>query len=466
MPELNLIAAACESRSRATSAQALVNLYPEAGPNGEVTLYGTPGLTLWVQLTTGEVRGLFVAASSLFCVVSSVVYRINSAGVATVLGTIGSSSGSVSMASNGQQLLIVDGTTSGFFVSLSTFALTQITDTDFPGGVTAAFLDGFVLFNEPDTGKVWTGSSYDVSEIDGLDFATAEGAPDNIVGIVADHRELWLLGEESSEVYYNSGNPNFPFERVQGAFIEQGCASAASIVKLDNTVIWLGRDAKGRGIVWRAEGYTPRRISTHEIEFQISTYSRIDDAIAFSYQQDGHSFYVLTFPSADVTWCLDVATGKWHRRGWYSNGELHRHRANCHAFFGGMHIVGDHSNGKLYVMSMSAYTDDSDEIVREIVGQHIRSGKRVFYGECEVRIESGVGVTTGQGSDPKAMLCTSDDAGRTWSSWRMASIGKVGQYLTRITWRRLGSGNSKTFRIRISDPIPVAISGIRVEFSE
>ena len=466
MPELNLIAAACESRSRATSAQALVNLYPEAGPSGEITLYGTPGLTVWATLTSGPVRGLCVANDTLYCVVSSVVYRITTAGVATVMGAIGSSSGMVSMASNGQQILIVDGTTSGFFISLSTNTLNAITDPDYPGGVMAAFIDGFILFNEPNSGRIWSGSAYDVSEVDGLDFSTAEGAPDNIVGIIPDHRELWLLGDESGEVYYNSGNANFPFERIQGAFTEQGCAAAHSIAKLDNTVMWLGKDSKGRGIVWKADGYTPIRISTHEIEYQISTYSRIDDAVAFAYQQDGHAFYVLTFPTDDVTWCFDAATGKWHRRGWFSNGQLHRHRGQCHAYFNDQHIVGDHSNGKLYVMSMSAYTDNGDEIVREVIGQHVRTGRRAFYGEVEARIESGVGSTNGQGSDPKALLSTSDDAGRTWSSWRMASIGKIGQYLTRVVWRRIGSGYAKTFRLRISDPVPIAISGIRVEFSE
>lgn len=466
MPSFNLLAAACASRSPVASAQRLVNLYAEPNQDGTITLYGTPGLRLLATVGSGPIRGLCVANGLLYVVSGSGVYSVDTDLNITLLGTIGTSSGMVSMASNGLKIQLVDGSSSGYLITIADNNWFKITDPDFTGGVTNAFLDGFVLYNEPGTGKFWSTAAYGSGTIDPLDFATAEGAPDPLVSIIVDHREIWLFGSDSTEVWYNAGNPDFPFERISGAFIEHGCAAAFSVAKMDNTVFWLGQDDKGRGMVWRAEGYSPRRVSTHEIETKISNYSRIDDAVSWTYQQDGHSFYVLSFPTEDVTWCYDASTGKWHERASFDNGEFRRHRVSTHAMFNGQHIGGDWENGRLYVLDMGAYTDNGAALVREIITPHFRSGKRAFYSELEVRVESGVGLTTGQGSDPKMSLSISDDGGRTWGSWRTTPIGKLGNYLTRAVFRRLGSGYQKAFRLRISDPVKVAITGARVEFTE
>lgn len=467
MPSFNLLAAACASRSPVASAQRLVNLYAEPNQDGTITLYGTPGLRLWATVGNGPIRGLCVANDLLYVVSGSGVYRVNSSGATTFLGSIGTSSGIVSMANTGVEVQIVDGSTSGYLITLATNALSRITDVDFPGGVTNAFLDGFTLFNQPGTGKFWATSAYAAGVIDPLDFATAEGAPDPLVSLIVDHREIWLFGSESTEVWYNAGNPDFPFERVSGAFIEHGCAAAHSVAKMDNTVFWLGQDDKGRGMVWRAEGYSPQRISTHELETQISNYSTLSDAVAWTYQQDGHAFYVLSFPTEDVTWVYDVSTQLWHERAWRdSSNNLRRHRVQCHAMFNGDHIGGDWQSGKLYVLDMDTYTDNGDTLVRELVASHIRSGKRRFYSEAEVVIESGVGLQSGQGSDPQAMLSFSDDFGRTYGNERWRSFGMVGQYLKRAVWHRLGSGFQRTFKLTITDPVKVAITGARVEFTE
>lgn len=461
MPQFNLLAAAVESRSRAASAQALVNLYPEVAPDGSVTLYSTPGLSLFASVGFGPVRGLFVNGNVLLAVSGDRVYSVDSTGTATLLGSIGTSSGPVSMAGNGQQVQLVDGSATGYVITGS--ILQTITDTDFPGGVTNAFVDGFIMFNEPSSGRVWQGEGYAADSQDPLKFSTAEGAPDDVVSILADHRELWIFGHDSTEIQYNAGAAGYSFERISGAFIEHGCAAAHSPQKIDNTVFWLGKDANGDGMVWRADGYTPRRVSTHDIEKEISSYSRLDDAVGWTYQQDGHSFYLLTFPTADATWCFDVAADKWHRRGYFESGVLHRHRANCHAFFAGQHIVGDWENGNLYVLSMEAFSDNGDEICREIITQHFRAGGRAIYGSLEIRMEVGVGLQTGQGTDPQVQLSISNDQGQTWGPWMRRSMGRVGQYLERVVFHRLGSGYSKTFRIRITDPVKVVLAGANVE---
>lgn len=467
MPTFNLLAAACASRSPVASAQRLVNLYAEMQQDGAVTLYGTPGLRLWATVGSGPIRGWIVADDLLYVVSGDEVYSVTRGAVPTLLGTIGTSTGIVCFASNGVELQIVDGSTAGYVITLATNTLTAITDSDFPGGVRNGFLDGFILMNEPGTGRFWATSGYDADNVDGLDFATAEGAPDPIVSLLIDHREIWLFGAETTEVWYNAGLPDFPFERVAGAFIEHGCAAPHSVAKMDNTVFWLGKDDKGKGIVWRADGYTPQRISTHELETALSNYDTVEDAVAWTYQQDGHAFYVLSFPTEDATWCFDAANGLWHERPWRdSDNVMHRHRVQCHAMFADQHLGGDWQNGNIYVLDMGTYTDNGAAIVREVIGAHFRSGKRAFYSELEVRMETGVGLQSGQGADPQAMLSLSDDGGRTWGSERWAPIGAVGKYLTRVLWRRLGSGHTKTFRLRITDPIKVAITGARVEYTE
>lgn len=464
MAEFNLLAAAVQSRSRAASAQRMVNLYPEKSPDGGITLYSAPGLVTWKTVGLGPIRGMKRAGSTLYVVSGQNVYAVTDAAT-TLLGSIGTTSGPVSMASNGSQIQLLDGSASGYIITISGNIFAPITDGDFPGGVTNAFIDGFIIFNEPNTGRIWQTEGYAAESVDPLKFAVSEGLPDNVVSVLADHRELWVFNEDSTEVYYNAGATGFAFERIQGAFVEHGCAAAHSPQKMDNTVFWLGKDEKGQGMVWRADGYTPRRISTHEVEYKISTYSRIDDAVAWSYQQDGHAFYVLNFPTADATWVYDAAADWWHERGWFDNGALHRHRGQCHAFFNGQQLVGDWESGNIYVLSMDAYDDAGSEMCRELVTTHFRTGKRAFYGELEVRMETGAGRISGQGSDPVLMLSTSNDQGQTFGSWRTSSMGKRGKYLERVTFSRNGSGHSMTFRIRVTDPVKVVMTGASVEVS-
>lgn len=467
MTEFNLLAAACESRSRASSAQRLLNLYPEQAPDQSVALYGTPGLSLYAEVGSGPIRGMIAEAGCLYIVSYNRVYKLSVPSPGTVattlLGSITSTSGMVSLASNGTQIHLADGTADGYTINVASNTLSIITDPDYPGGVTNTFADGFILVNAPNTGRVYSSEAYAADTYDGLKFLTSEGAPDNAVAILSDHREVWVFNTATTEVLWNAGSSGMSFERIQGAFIEHGCAAAYSPQKIDNTVFWLGQDDKGRGVVWKAEGYTPRRVSTHEIEARISTFPVISDAVAWSYQQDGHTFYVLNFPSGDATFVYDAATDKWHERGWFRNGVTHRHRGQCHVLFNGVHIVSDWENGKLYTMEPTHYSDNGDEICRELITTHLRTGSRGFYGQLEVRMETGQGLLSGQGSDPQILLSTSEDQGQTFGSWQARSMGRVGQYLQRAVWQRIGSGYSKTFRLRITDPIKVVLTGASVE---
>ena len=337
----------------------MVNLFPEAIPEGgkePAFLNRAPGLKLLANMGDGPIRGLWQFGGYGYAVSGETLYKIDSIWRVTEIGTVSGSSGPVSMSDNGTQLFIACNGPSFIYNSL-TLAFAQITDPDFPGAVTVGYLDGYFVFNEPNSQRLWITQLLDGQSIDPLDFASAEGSPDGLVSILIDHREAWLFGTNSVEVWYDSGAADFPLTPVQGAFNEVGCIAAFSVAKLDNGVFWLGADARGKGIVYRANGYTAQRVSTHAIEWQIQQYGNLSDAIAYTYQQDGHSFYVLIFPSANTTWVFDVATSLWHERAAFINGSFTRHRSNCQMAFSNEIVVGDHELGNIYAFDLDVFSD-------------------------------------------------------------------------------------------------------------
>ena len=448
----------------------MVNMYPEIVPEGGKSaafLSRCPGLRRLIGAGNGPIRGLWVLKEYLYAVSGDTFYRLNVIGDSTrwrvkPLGTV-TGTGPVSMTDNGTQIFIACNP-DGFIYNADTEVFAQITDPDFPGAVTVGFLDGYFVFNEPNSGRVWVTSLLDGLSVDPLDFATAEGNPDGLVSLIVDHREAWLFGTNSIEVWYNAGQLDFPLQRIQGAFNEIGCAAPYSVAKLDNGIFWLGSDARGRGIVYRANGYTGQRISTHAVEWQIQQYGNLSDAIGYTYQQDGHAFYVLIFPSAQTTWVYDVATQAWHERAGWSNGNFVRHRSNCQAVYNDQIVVGDFENGNIYAFDLNEYADNGQ------IQKWLRSWralppgtnnlKRTAQHSLQVDCEAGVGTNTGQGSNPQMMLRWSDDGGHTWSNEHWTSVGKIGEYYRRVIWRRLGMTlklRDRVYEISGTDPVKLAI---------
>jgi hypothetical protein len=337
----------------------MVNLFPEViseGGKEPAFLNRAPGLKFLANMGDGPIRGLWQFGGYGYAVSGEVLYKIDSLWNVFPLGTVSGSSGPVSMSDNGTQLFVACNGPSFIYNSL-TLQFKQIDDPDFPGAVTVGYLDGYFVFNEPNSQRIWITSLQDGTSIDPLDFASAEGSPDGLVSILVDHREAWLFGTNSVEVWYDSGAADFPLSPVQGAFNEVGCIAAFSVAKLDNGIFWLGADARGKGIVYRANGYTAQRVSTHAVEWQIQQYGNLSDAIAYTYQQDGHSFYVLIFPSANTTWVFDVATSLWHERAAFINGSFTRHRSNCQMSFSNEIVVGDHELGNIYAFDLDVFSD-------------------------------------------------------------------------------------------------------------
>jgi hypothetical protein len=369
------------------------------------------------------------------------------------------------MADNGTQLFIACNGPSYIYNS-QTSVFAQITDSDFPGAVTVSYLDGYFVFNEPNSQRIWITSSLDGLSIDPLEFASATGSPDGVVGLIADHREIWVFGTNSVEVWYNSGDSDFPLSRIQGAFNELGCAAPYSIAKMDNGLFWLGKDARGQGIVYRANGYTGQRISTHAVEWQIQQYANMSDAIGYTYQQDGHSFYVLIFPQADTTWVYDVATQAWHERAGLTNGNFTRHRSNCQAFFQGDVLVGDYENANVYSFDLNDFSDNGSPQKWLRSWRALPTGqnnlKRSAQHSLQLDLETGVGLNLGQGSNPQVMLRWSDDGGHTWSNEHWVSIGRIGEFFRRAIWRRLGMTlkiRDRVYEVSGTDPVKIAITG-------
>ncbi len=487
----------------------MINLFPEIVPEAgkePAFLNRAPGLRLLTTLGTGPVRGMWSFGGYGYVVSGDSLYKLTSAYAATLLGTV-AGAGPVSMADNGTQLFIA-ANGPGYIYNSSTNVFAQITDPDFPGAVTVGYLDGYFVFNPPDSQRIYITALLDGTQIDPTEFASAEGNPDGIVAILSNFREIWVFGTNSIEVWYDSGASDFPLQRIQGAYNELGCAAAFSVAKMDNGVFWLGQDARGDGIVYRANGYQGQRISTHAVEWQIQSYGNISDAIAYTYQQDGHSFYVLTFPSAGKTWVYDVATGAWHERAGWENSQFTRHRSNCQMFFSSETIVGDYQNGNLYAFDLDVYADNND------IQKWLRSWralptgqnnlKRTAHHALQLDCETGVGlnvydppeivetvlgfllaedgsiITTESGvpltvtssavltTSPKVMLRWSDDGGHTWSNEHWTSIGRLGEYGHRAFWRRLGMTlklRDRVYELSGTDPVKIAIMGAELLIS-
>lgn len=451
--------------------QNCVNLFPEVndlgtGKEREVAaLVPTPGLRLLLTLPQSPVRGLWRASNDqVFAVGGNKLYRISSTWVATELGSLNTSTGSVSIADNGLEVVIVDGQY-GYSWTIGTSTFAQITDPNFYAADQVTFQDGYFIFNRTGTKQFFISGLYAVT-FDALDIGTAEGSPDNLVGLIAHNQNLFLFGSQSVEAFYNSGDSLFPFTRIQGAVVAVGCAAPFSIAALSNSVFWLGGDENGNGIIYRMQGYQPQRISTPAIEAVIRGLDPDDvaDSRAWTYQQGGHVFYCLNISGADSTWVYDVSTGLWHERRYLNLWSLERHRADCHATAFGENIVGDYVNGKVYALDPDTRTDNGTSIVRERTAPHLSQElARLFHHFFQLDMETGVGLDgTGQGVNPQVLLQWSDDGGHTWSTERWADAGAIGKTKTRVIWRRLGSSYDRVYRVRVTDPVKVVLIGAQV----
>lgn len=459
MPQITkipFIGQSYESISKPFAAQQAINFYLEDAQSearSNKALVGTPGLSTFIDLGAGAnaaIRGLHVFEDFLYAVSGQTLYKIDELGNSTALGTIPLTT-RVSIENNTTQLCVVNGT-DGFIYTPSSDTFEKILDVDFRPADIVQFLDQYFIFHETDSPRFFISALSNGLNYNGLDFGTAEGSPDLIVSILADHRDLLLFGEVSTELWDNTGNVDFPFEVQNGVFIERGCGAPASVVKMDNQVYWLGEDR----VIYTLNGYLPAKVSTHAIDERIRQYDRVDDAFAFHYTEGGHFFYCITFPDGDETWCYDASSKSWHQRS--SGAKAGRWRANAYAKFKGKNYIGDSQSGKIFEMSLETYAEDGNPIVRvRTTMPETANELPVFMAKLQVYMESGAGLVSGQGSNPLVGLSWSDDGGRTFKDPRFREMGKTGEYATRVIWRRLGRFRNRIFKLVVTDPIKTVI---------
>lgn len=436
--------------------ESLINVVPKKTDGGKYpfTLIGTPGTPFFLELPTYPVLQQFKSKGRSFAVTPTKLYEVFTDGTYAELGTVDLQGIRVNMESNGLQLVMVDGI-KGFYYDFAGMTITEFSGGGWYPAATVSYLDGYFIFDRVDTGQFFISDLNSIT-LDPLNIATAEGQPDNLVACVVDHREAFMFGTDTIEFWYNSGDPDFPLERNQGAFVEKGCAARYTIAKQNNTIYFVGSDRR----VYRMDGYWPVPISNKQVEATLNDVD-LSDAFAYAYEEEGQLYYILTIPKSNVTWSYDTDLNQWSIRQSFQFG---RHVGNCVSEFEGLTLIGDFQNGRIYDFSNKYYQDDQDPIVREFILPTVFSGRSFFdINSLELDMSSGIGTNIGQGKNPTALLSYSKDAGKTWSEWKEASIGMQGQYLTRVKWNRFGTGRSFDFKVRISDPIPIDIGGAWIE---
>lgn len=389
-----------------------------------------------------------------------------SAGTSTL--SIGGTAGVAKSASGTYTELIIAGATQELAFTGAGFSGTvdnvSVIDNSngFIGNIgTLDFIDGFFVVSHNNTRNFYKSGPNDGLSWNALDFAGKSSSPDNLGRVKQAVGQLWLLGQYTSEVWTNTGASAFPFQRIAGAKLTEGILSPASAAELDNSIIWLGRDKDGAGIVYRAKGFTPERISTTPIELIISRAADPANIRYYSYQKEGHLFYVLTGGGLETSPTYDLTTGFWVELASTGDGGLFApDRGICGTYAFGELIIGDKDNSNLYVLDQKTYDDNGTPIISERIFTTISDeDKQTRYNRLAIYLENGVGTETGYSADPQIELYTSTDGGRTWFGPEQASIGPLGEYRTEVVFYRLGVAKQMTFKLRISDPVKRRIIG-------
>ena len=483
MPDFQFVGGSYEAPSIYQDAQECINWYCETDPTkqegarGRTALYPTPGLVEVAQLQSGEVRGMRALSgeSILLVAAGNGVYTIDSAMTAVLVGTLNSNSGPVVitdnvMTSQGLTAYLVDGSARYIWVA-ATNTFTELTsDGLWAAASSCDVVDNYVCYNQPGT-QNWAvtdlGSPYSTT----LFYGTKDSAPDNLQRVFVDHRQVYLFGDTTTEVWVDTGGGGppiafFPFERISGTTMQHGIAGIHTAARFGDSIAFVSKDARGQATVATLNGYQLVRISTHAVEHTLAT-ADLSSALAYTYRQEGHEFYVLNVPSINVTWVYDLATSLWHKWLSYENGAYQRHRSNCAAFFNGDNYVGDYENGKVYRLDQAVYSDNGVAVRRLRRCPHLVTDlQRQYFDELQIQFQPGVGLVSGQGSDPQAMLRWSNDGGSTWSSEHWVSIGAIGQYRNRAIWRRLGMARDRVFEVVVSDPVYAAVISANLKATE
>jgi len=438
-----------------------INLYLiSEAENGRMALRKTPGLIGRVTPDdTTEVRGAITMGGNLYTVCGNTFYLISSAWAATSKGTLNTSTGFISMAASDTYVVIVDSGGDAYYYSVAVGTLTQITDGDFPSSVNfVTYQDGYFIFTRTDSKFFVISAIDDPSQYDPADTDEVEGKAGYLKAVISDSRRVWFFSQKSLQVYYNSGNADFPFEPIQGSYQEIGIGAPDSVALMGQSVYFLDNFFR----IVRTVEFGHQVISTEQIQKKIASYSNPETARGYCVYWQGHPWYVIVFPNDGKTWVFDAALEYWFQ--WSSGSESGRHRSNCYVWWQEQkkHVMGDFETGEIFELDKSTYTDDGESILWERVAPVVyQDGKNIRFDSVQIDMKVGVGLITGHGidnaEDPQVILDWSNDDGQTWSNEHYGSYGAIGEYSQRVKFNRLGMARRRTFRLRGSESTEIEI---------
>lgn len=445
------------------SSERLINFYAEPAPQGSPfrgMLIGTAGFASWKDLGLYQpIYSSLVLGDYLYVVCGLSFYQIDSTKTATLKGTLTGTPSNVQMTNNRTQITILQDNGDSFYYNISTDTFAKITDADYQSASSLTTLNNYTIFSKTESDQFFISALGDTTSYNALDFATAESQPDNIVRVYGFNNELWIFGQKTIEIWANTGNVTFPFERIRGAYLSIGCQAKRSIIDDQLSLFWLGND----NFVYQSMGYQFQPISTYAIADKIQKYTTKSDAFANFYIEEGHRFYCLTFPSENVTWCYDSTTKLWHERSSVDpiTKKPREWAVNTISFFANKNIVGTNVDGQLYELSLDYYSENGQEIISEATSATIfKNYSRSQTGRFVLMMDTGVGIDgSGQGDNPEIMLQTSIDGGKTYSNEMRQPIGAIGNYETEVFWTGIGYGRSLITKVKISDPVRKRIVG-------
>ena len=457
-------------RSPFVACDRLINFYLQEASNqkGVYSLLSMPGLRPVATLPSGPVRGLYISTvGRVFAATSTSLYEVFAGWSFLARGTIPTGTTPVSFTDDGRHVVMsAQGT--GLAYELATDTLTTIAPGD-PALTFGqlAYLDGRILTNQPGTRFFWYSDILNATSWPALNFYAAEGRPDPLVTLYVDHREMWLFGSQSTEIWYSTGDALSPFARNQSVFLEQGIETPWSVDATDNTVFWLGGTARGEGPAWTARGYSPVRISTHAMESAMAGMLTVGDCVTWAARHGGHAWVVYDFPSGGQTWAFDTATSAWMELvALAEDGSFLPYPCNQHCSAFGEHLFGHRATGELFVWDPDYHMYGTGPRLCRRTAPHVRAEqKRLRHKEFRLECEMGVGLDGNQmpGSDPKIMLSYSDDGGRSWSQGRWRSAGRIGARQQQAVWYQLGMSRQRAYEITITDPVKIALLGAYLE---
>lgn len=477
--ELPLVGGTYQDRTVNFNAERRINLYAVQSESptaqNKFKLIGTPGTEQFLELSPGFGTGIRAQHTTsddrFFIVAGNTLFEVDSFGLtATNIGTLSSISGTVKIADNGTQLCIVDGV-AGYIYNLTYNTFQTITDPNFPNGaVEVVYKDTYFITTAPNTGVIYISNNND-GTVWSDDLASVESNPDIVLGIVSLESEVLFFGSKSIERWYNSGNADFPFERISGGVLDVGTKSRQSIAKIGDSVFFLGANKDGYNIVYSLTNGQLDPISTNAINYQISRSDYLTGAIAYSYQEEGHYFYVLGIPEINKTFVYNANTKLWHEWAFTDGGgEFIRHKSSCQAFWKGNNYIGDYTSNKIFRLSLDLYDDDGDVINRRCDLTVLSSeNKQISFSKLELKLQPGIGTETdvdGNESQPNVGLVISKDGGYTWGNELVRTAGMIGRYETRVIWRNMGVGRNWVFSLRTSARNQICWIGLFGEMSQ